>query len=145
MNWLIQYAFALAARTHRYQYGGENPIIGFDCSGYVEELLKAAGELPWNAPKMNAQQIHDFYDHKVGSSFTAGALSFYGQDLLHITHIGFCLDSNIMLESAGGDSTTVTDARAIQQDAFVKMRPIRYRKDFLTVLKPNYVYLGMIK
>jgi cell wall-associated NlpC family hydrolase len=145
LQFLIQYAFALLARTHRYHYGGDDPIQGFDCSGFVGELLKAAGELPWNAPKMSAQQIHDFYDRKVGSSFAAGSLAFYGSDILHIDHVAFCLDSNVALEAAGGDATTISDAKAIQQNAFIKMRPIRYRKDFLCVLKPNYFTLGMMK
>lgn len=145
MQWLIQYAFALLSRTHRYQYGGTNPIVGYDCSGYVQELLMAAGELPWDAPKKNAQEIFELYEHTASHSYGAGALAFYGKDLLHISHVGFCLDPYLMLSAASGDSKCVNDEVAIQENAFLKMRTIHYRSDFLTVLKPAYVKIGMIK
>jgi cell wall-associated NlpC family hydrolase len=145
MQWLLQYAFSLVSRTERYHWGGDDPIQGFDCSGFVTELLKASGEIPHSTPKMSAQQIHDFYDHQAGSSWGAGSLAFFGKDLLHISHIGFCIDDKSMIEAGGGDSTTVTEARAIQQNAFLRMRPIKYRKDFLCVLKPFYAALGMLR
>jgi cell wall-associated NlpC family hydrolase len=144
MQWLLEYAFMLAARTHRYHYGGDDPIQGFDCSGYVQELLFASGEIPFGTPKMSAQQLYNFYDEQARIAWGAGSLAFYGSDVLHIGHVAFCISDKSMLEAGGGTSETVTDADAIKRNAFVKMRPILYRKDFLCVLRPSYNKLGMM-
>lgn len=143
MNWLIEYALALLAKSPRYQWGGDDPIAGFDCSGFVLELLKACGEIAHGTPKMSAQQIYNHYE-KIGSSTLGpGTLAFYGSDSSRVVHMGFCLTSNLMLESGGGDSTTTTEERAIAQNAFIRMRPLGYRKDFLCTLKPAYKLLGV--
>lgn len=144
MEHLIKYAWSLVTHTHRYQYGGQDPIVGFDCSGFVMELLMAAGEIPFGTPKMSAQMIYNHYEHLASSGYAPGSLSFYGPDTLHIDHIGFCLDPFSMLEAGGGTAATVSDADAIARHAFLKMRPIKYRKDFLCVLKPQYIKLGML-
>lgn len=142
MQWLITYAFSLVARTHRYQWGGDDPIGGFDCSGLVLELLKASGEMKLSTPKMSAQMIYDHYSQMGNYRIAAGSLSFYGPDVHHIYHIGFCVDSNLMIEAGGGDASTVDDQRAIAQNAFVRVRPIRARKDFLVAIRPPYSLIG---
>lgn len=135
---LIKYAEILACRTKRYQFGGDDPIQGFDCSGYVIELLKSVGLIA-HGEDMTAQGLFNRFEQcGAYNCWGPGALAFYGKDVRHITHVGFCIDSMLMFEAGGGDSTTTTDERAIQQNAFIRMRPIRYRSDFIAVIKPYY-------
>ena len=131
-------AYALQFVGIKYFFGGDDPVGGFDCSGLVGELLLAAGVLPFGT-RLNAQGLYDRFS-KDGSinQWGVGALVFYGSDLAHVSHVGFCLDSYVMIEAGGGDSTTTTDAEDIKRNAFVKVRPIKYRRDFLCVIKPGY-------
>lgn len=145
MEHLLEYAWSLLARTHRYQWGGDDPIQGFDCSGFVMELMFAAGEIPYGTPKLTAQGLYEFFEHRGGHNvWGPGSLAFYGMDATHIGHIGFCLDNYSILEAAGGNSQTTNDEVAIKQNAFLKMRPIKYRQDFLCLVKPKYVKIGMM-
>lgn len=142
MKELVQYAFALISRAQRYHWGGDDPIQGFDCSGFALELLKATGVYPRTGPKLTAQQIHDHLI-KAGAipATDTGAFAFFGKDLKHITHVGFCINHTCMLHFASGDSTTTTDERAIAQNAFGRMDLIWYRKDFLASLLPHYPWV----
>ncbi len=137
LSLLKQYAISLIGI--KYFFGGDDAVSGFDCSGLVSELMRAAGLVPYNY-RENAQGIHDFLKatgaHTLGP--VTGSIAFYGKSSTEIHHIGFCLDSNTMVEAGGGDSTTKNDQVAIQQNAFVRMRPIKFRKDFLFALWPNY-------
>lgn len=145
LDTLVNYAFALLSRAHRYQWGGDDPILGFDCSGFVLELLKASGEIHSSSPKLSAQMIFNFYKHLPPGPARKGALVFYGKDTSHVTHIAFCIDSEFIIEAGGGDSSTLNDQRAIEQNAFIKMRPAKHRKDFLCILMPKYAVIqGLI-
>lgn len=115
---------------------------GIDCSGLVMELLMAAGVFP-HKTDLSAQGIFDALESKSGSGWGAGCLAFYGESIIKIKHVGFCVDAYMMLEAGGGDSTTVTLAEAIAKNAFVRLRPIKYRKDFLCVIRPSYATIGI--
>lgn len=138
MDWLIRYAYSFIGKP--YVFGGDDPISGFDCSGFVSELLRAAGVVPPHY-RDTAQGIYNLLD-KTGSfnALLPGALAFYGENALKITHVGFCLDSRFMIEAGGGDSSTTTPAVQIQKNSFVRLRPIRYRQDFLFTLRPTYLF-----
>jgi cell wall-associated NlpC family hydrolase len=142
MNWLLQYALQFVGTP--YLYGGSTPITGFDCSGLVGELMIAAGELPFNY-RGNAQMLYDYFEKNgtVGA-YGPGALAFYGVDTKHIDHVAFSLDGFIMVEAGGGKADTLTPAIAVSEHAFVKVRPLKYRKDFLCTIKPGYHKIGMI-
>jgi hypothetical protein len=136
MEFFKLYLMALVGTPYR--IGGDDPILGFDCSGLAGEVMRSVGALP-HGPKMNAQQLADLFGAKgkVGE-YGIGALSFYGADMKHITHVGVCLDDELMIEAGGGHADTTTLEKAADTNAFVKMRPIRYRKDFLTVIRPYF-------
>lgn len=143
MDVLVQYAFALMIKSKQYFYGGDDPIQGFDCSGFVQELMKAAGEIPAMSQKMSAISLFASFNLAVNGKqveyATPGTLAFFGKDEHSIVHVGFCVSPYLMLEAGGGDSSTVTEQVAIDRNAFIKLRPIRYRKDFLCYIRPHYI------
>jgi len=86
------------------------------------------------------QGLHDYYrlsERALDCTPDFGGLAFYGQNELKITHVGFCLNPSLMLESGGGNSKTKTFQDATKQNAYIKMRPIYYRVDFLKCLIPK--------
>lgn len=132
--------YALSLIGTPYFYGGDDPISGIDCSGLASELLRAAGLVAYNW-RGNAQQIYDLLCDVHPSSGPMpglGAFAFFGKDGRSIVHVGFCLDHVTMIESGGGDHTTKTIEIASRQNAFVRLRPIRFRKDFFCCVTPLY-------
>jgi cell wall-associated NlpC family hydrolase len=127
-----------------YKFGGKNPLTGFDCSGLACELLMSSGVLPHHT-ELNAQGLYDLLE-KTGSvdRWGMGSLAFFGVDPKNIVHVGFCLDQYRMIEAGGGDHTTLLTADAAAKNACVRIRPIKYRKDFFAVVKPNYATIGVI-
>jgi cell wall-associated NlpC family hydrolase len=91
---------------------------------------------------MSAQVIHDFLkDRGDEGHFGIGSLSFYGKSRALVDHVGICLDNHLMIEAGGGDHTTTTLTEATAKGAFVRMRPIQYRRDFLCVISPRYQFV----
>ena len=118
-----------------YKWGGDDPMEGFDCSGFVIELYQSVGWLPvrgdWTA--------HQLYERakgrgKLESAPVVGGLAFYGSPgrVTHVTvvvdvrGIAYCIGAN-----AGGSKTLTVDV-ASQQNAFVKLRPVGYRADLVS-------------
>lgn len=124
-----------------YLYGGKNPIVGLDCSGYVSEVLKAHGMLEWNA-RLDAQELYErFGGREAGhplSDVIEGDLLFFGNSVIQVDHVAYAMDWKLMLESDGGDFTTLSIATAGRQNAFVKKRPILSRRGFLGAISPKY-------
>lgn len=134
---LVVYALSLVGTP--YIWGGNLPF-GVDCSGYAGEIGKAGGFLPSNAD-FTSQGIYDYFvshDAIELPEATIGAFVFYGKSLGEITHVGFAIDNFSMLSAAGGDSSTNSMEKAMARKAFVKQRPIRYRKDLVAILLPKF-------
>lgn len=138
MNLELLKAYALAMLMTPYEYGGDDPMSGFDCSGMVCELLRAAGVVPFNF-RTNAQGLFNLLKSTSAATLpTLGAIAFFGKSVNEITHVAFCLDATTMIEAGGGNSTTVSEVIASGQNAFVRLRPSRFRKDFLFAVMPKY-------
>ena len=128
-----------------YKFGGNNPIEGFDCSGLVIELLKAAGELPYNFDG-RAQDIYNRYERSSSAGvYSMGSLAFYGKSVNEVTHVAYMINQNQILEAGGGDSLTLLPKDAAAKNAFVRVRHVEYRTDFLVTLKPYYARIGAIR
>lgn len=119
-----------------YLWGGDDPS-GWDCSGAAQEILSSVGEDP--AGDQSAQAYFDYFRSRARlNTAVLGSLAFYGRDVSRVSHVSFCISPLCCIEAGGGDSSTTTRERAIEQNAFVRVRPIRAHKDLLAVLRPSY-------
>lgn len=147
MNPTILYDYAMSMVGQPYRWGGDDTIGGFDCSGLVVELLQSCGKL-LNSVDLNAQGLYNhFLLLPIGIPLIPklGCLAFYGKSSSAITHVGFCLDQSLMLNAGGGSSKTITREDAEKQNAFVKIRPIRYRLDLLEIFDPFFTERELFK
>lgn len=141
MNLLIQYAMSFIGVP--YKWGGSNPISGVDCSGYLQCILLAAGIDP--PGDQTAQALYDYFQSRsTVNVYQPGALAFYGKSVTQIIHVAFMIDPYRILEAGGGGSAIKSVYEADKVDAFVRMRLVKYRQDFLLTLKPSYATIGLI-
>lgn len=107
-----------------YHWGGDNPLPGegFDCSGFVIEVLKSVGKLPregdWTAsmlatmfPRSDEPAIGNLVFFAKGGSITHVEMIYYAKDGVVLT-----------IGASGGGSKTDTVQEAIDADAYVKIR-----------------------
>ena len=121
-----------------YLWGGQSPLNGFDCSGLVVEVLKSVGLISDTAD-FTAQQFYYIFKHVNAPS--KGYLVCYGSSPSNVTHIGICIDEELMIESAPGGSKVDSIKSAIKTDSRVRIRPIMRRIDIVGYVDP----LGMFK
>jgi hypothetical protein len=110
-------------------------MAGWDCSGLVLEILKAVGVVP---SKYDATS-HVLYTKTLSGGIPeprAHALAFYGKGNI-ATHIAYCVSPTHMVEAGSGNVLTTNLEAAIKQNAFVRVRPIYGRKDFLACHMPD--------
>lgn len=134
-------SYALSLLGLPYRWGGDCPTGGFDCSGLVCELLKCEGIITSSSDYSSQTLYKSFspsWPHLSTPQF--GAIAFYGRSLGEIVHVSFCLDHYRMIEAGGGNSKTISREMAKKQAAFVRIRPVYFRKDFLCVLMPKYAF-----
>lgn len=131
------YWYAMQFVGLQYKWGGDDSILGYDCSGFVQELLMAVGMDP--PGDQTSQALYNFF-HVNGATeaWQFGALAFYGRGLDRITHVGFLINNQILIEAAGGDSRTRTEQDAARDNAQIRIRPVKYRSDLRAVLMPEY-------
>lgn len=121
-----------------YIWGGSGPI-GFDCSGFAQEVLSAFGMDP--PGDQSAQGLHDHYvrqENGEQSQIGPGALVFYGKSEREISHVALMISSWQAIGANGGDATCTDAASASKKAAFIKIRPLKYRKDIVAVIMPRY-------
>ena len=116
-----------------YHWGGDDPIDGFDCSGLVIEGLKAIGMVQRGYDDTAAGLFRKFMPKKVYKA-RSGVLAFYGSG--HVTHIAICIDGKHVVEAGGGGSATNTRIDAADQNAYIRVRPLHYRSDFMGLADP---------
>lgn len=131
---LISYARSFLGTP--YLWGGSSPQ-GWDCSGFVQELLSYAGCDPIGDQTAQGLFNH-FAKHGKISDPKPGALVFYGKAPGDIRHISMCTSENTVIEAGGGDSTCTTKEIAAKKAAFVRERPFSKRNDVIAVIMPVY-------
>ena len=121
----------------KYRYNRQNPLAGFDCSGLMVECLRAFGFIKYNED-YSSQGLYNLMDEKNSRNvLVRGSLIFFGKNEKSITHVAMCVGNGLMIEAGGGGKTTLTEEDAALNDAFVRIRPINYRKDRMWVKKPR--------
>lgn len=128
---MIGYGFQFIGTV--YVWGGKElkKDAGYDCSGFVQELLESIGIVSSGINNaMSAQQLFDkLHSHVQGQKVAgAGDILFFGKDLKSLNHIAIALSDRLMLEAGGGSDT-------LKQSGMVRMRPIR--KDCVAILPIN--------
>lgn len=111
-----------------YLWGGDDPMAGFDCSGFCVEILKSVGILPrkgdWTA-NMLWERLKDKETDKPYS----GCLVFWNNKAKdRIVHVEFSINDTLCIGASGGGSKTITVEDAIKQNAYIKVRPWKTRR-----------------
>jgi len=117
-----------------YRWGGDDPMAGFDCSGYIVEILKSVAILP-RIGDWTAQDIYDLY---VGQKFPIaeeGMLVFWRNNR-RIIHVEYCLNEDLSIGASGGGGRTITEEEAIEQNAYIKVRSFWSRKNPIGFFDP---------
>ena len=115
-----------------YIWGGDDAVGGFDCSGFCIEVLQSVGILP-RSGDWTAQML---YERFVTSQFypkntipQEGFLVFWHSknDKNRIIHVEYCINRELSIGASGGGSKTITIKDAIEQNAYIKIRPFASR------------------
>lgn len=125
-EWAIHVAMSNLGRPYR--WGGDDPMAGFDCSGLVIHCLQSVGLLPQTFDTTASGLFAQFrvMGEMRTPPFPPGTLVFYSHDPApaKIHHVEMVLNCDLSIGAASGGSGTLTEADAIAQNAFVKIRPI---------------------
>lgn len=115
-------------------------MAGYDCSGLVQEFLSCVGLDPKG--DQTAQTLFAIMKESctllAKPEIEAGGIVFFGHGINTIEHVAFAVDERHMIEAGGGGRTTRSLREAIAQGAFVRVRPIESRQDFVACLLPKY-------
>jgi cell wall-associated NlpC family hydrolase len=120
-----------------YTWGGDTPMNGFDCSGLLVEILKSVGLIERKTDYSAAGLYARFKDFEINTP-EEGAMLFWESNG-KIIHVEFCIDSSHTIGASGGGHKTITIQDAIEQNAFIKVRPIR--KGYRYVVNPFKKYI----
>lgn len=118
-----------------YIWGGDDPIIGYDCSGLAQELYAMIGIDP--PGDQTAQALYNHFRNTSQLKGDVGSLVFYGKSKTSITHVGVMISLSQMIEAGGGGSKTKSSSDAARQNAYIRIRPINRRTDIVAVLQPS--------
>ena len=123
-----------------YQWGGDDPILGFDCSGLIVEILQSVGLLP-HASDATANALYlRFRAHELERGY-GGCLVFWFNAAGLATHVELMIDDYHTIGASGGGSSTTSASAAAAQNAFIKQRPIGYRGRSFKIVDPFKVML----
>lgn len=129
------YDYALSFYGCLYQWGGNGAPNdwGFDCSGYMSKILARGGfTLQW---RHNAQELFSLFKN-CPPGLRANALAFFGESETNIDHIGFMLDSKLMISAAGGGPSCTKPSTSTGS---IKIQPISwYGNKFIGAYSPDY-------
>lgn len=141
MNSVLMREFCLSFLGIPYIWGGDDPMTGFDCSGFAQEFLAAFGAHPKPGIDLTAQGLYQELT-KTGryGARDLGSLAFFGKSSQKVTHVAVLLSPQLMFEFGGGGSRTVTLNEAKKQNAYGRIRPLDSRPDLVACVLPKFPY-----
>jgi len=110
-----------------YLWGGDDPVGGFDCSGFISEICRAFGIISVHARYSAA----GLFDHLMKNKFRLlpgperGCLVFWRSRQGVVSHVELAISKKYAIGAFGGDSTTDGLEDAMEANAFVGVRPIK--------------------
>lgn len=125
-----------------YKWAGNYPLIGLDCSGFVQLPLRAIGVLE-DKQDRTAQGIYDYLVKKADllgyrSQLGSDAILFYSKtkSRQNITHIALALNDHLMIEAGNGSRGCTDIFDAVKRDARVQVVPIK--PGFVACIRVTY-------
>lgn len=139
------YDYALSYFGDLYQWGGEGPprYWGFDCSGYVQRILRYAQADP--PGDQTAQGLHDHLAlNGISCGANRGAVAFFSHNN-RVVHCGWMIDDKCMISASGGGSHVNKPGIAKNLNAHVKIQPIAYYNapKLTAIYMPRYPGIGL--
>jgi len=123
-----------------YKWGGDD-FSAMDCSGFVVEILQGVGILGLNRD-YTANDLMEIFRSNVVAQGYGGCLAFWTDKQGRATHVMLMVDAEHVIGAAGGGSSTTTASDAVRDNAFVKLRPLSYRKTTPVIIDPFIVKGG---
>lgn len=120
--------------TLPYVWGGNTPEQGMDCSGFIQELLRS--QYKYGGDR-TSQGIYDYLknqflyvteENEDLDTVMREDILFFGANKQSITHVAMAVDSWKLIEAAG-------EGRNPTDKGFVRVRPLNYRRDFVTSIR----------
>jgi len=131
-QWFLQTALSYLGTP--YIWGGDDPS-GFDCSGFVIECLKTAGLIKEREDMTADELLKRYTDNRVNQP-CKGALLFTVNKKGTATHVVICLDRYFQIGASGGTKRTNNRQESWRDNAYVKIRPIRFDRQSYIVVDP---------
>lgn len=116
----------------RYGTSGDDPIFGYNCSGYCSDICRQVGWIGSNDRLSTDQFYQTFKDKIVDGPPQAGDLIVFGklteEGKVTAAHMAFMVTDWTMAEAGAGDPGTDGDIEAANRNAFVRLRPVEWRE-----------------
>ena len=117
-----------------YRWGGDDPINGYDCSGFAQEILAAFGKDPKGDQTAAGLYQHFIVNGDIKKDVRLGYLVFYGRNA--VNHVAVGIGDGMIIEAAGGGRNTLSPKDAARDNAYVRVRPWNHRNDLICVIDP---------
>lgn len=117
-----------------YIWGGKTALEGFDCSGFIIDILQSVGIID-RASDTTAQGLWKRFQHPGTTEPEEGCLVFYGKPD-NVNHVMYCLDKRFCIGAVGGGKKCTSIEFATALDARVRVFPINYRTDIVGFADP---------
>ena len=121
-----------------YKWGGDDPS-GLDCSGFVVELFKSIGLLPYTGD-WTANDLFARFGLHNNDNPSEGDLIFWQNETGKIVHVEILYNVQLKLSigAAGGGSSTLDEEDAWEHNAYIRIRPYLNRGRPLAGIRNPY-------
>lgn len=123
-----------------YKWGGNDPLVGLDCSGLTQLPARTLGIFPDEIDR-SAQMQYDYLSGHANSRGYRSQLGpdsflFYGKTRNDIRHVAIALNEHLAIEASNGSRSCHDIYDAIKRDARVQIVPIK--PGFVACIRVTY-------